>query len=169
VRRRFGYVGISPGDAPVFAALRRIFPILRGWMPSDPIERSQIVDGLEEHPLTSPEELQLELARSVLLLNVNGRLPEELLVDAAFYGVPCIGNRDGQAQQSLWPQLAVDDANEAVVAARAILTNAARLQQAADNSRIACREFYSRCEEKSAASLRRLYALEEAGAVALGG
>jgi len=169
VPRRLGYVGVSPGDAAVFVQLRRIFPILQGWVPAPLGQEPDGVAGLEVLPLTAPEEVRFEVAQSVLLLNVSGELPEELLVDAGLYGVPCIGTRRARAQQILWPELAVEETAQAVVAARALLTNAARVQRLADGGRMACLKVYGPNEEESAASLRRLHAREQAATVALGG
>ena len=74
VPRRFGRVCVAPGSELAFLALRRIFPALAGWSPSEAAD-----DDLARY----------ELAESILCLDLDGRLPASLLDEAALYGVPC--------------------------------------------------------------------------------
>jgi glycosyltransferase involved in cell wall biosynthesis len=150
VPRRLGYVCSAPSDALVLVALRRIFPLLSGWTigPGCP----------DDLTVVSSEDTRLELAHSVLVLNVAGELPEELLVDAALFGVPCIGTATARAQAALWPELEVDDHWAAVVLARDLLTNPARVKQVADEARDSCVRVYGPSEEEAAEQLRRLQA-----------
>src|SRR5262249_10957299 len=127
VPRRLGRVCLAASDERLFLALQRIFPVLRGWVP---------VESYWPHPaggelleflaIEVAENARYHLAQSVLVLNVCGSLPEELLVDAAACGVPCIGTGRVAAQAVLWPELAADDDESAVPLARALLTNAAQ-------------------------------------------
>lgn len=146
VVRRPNSVCLPAADALVLVALRRIFPLLRGWDPE------------------TEDEARLELARSVLMLNVAGELPEETLVDAALFGVPCVGASAAEAQRELWPELAVEDALEAVAVARAVLTDAALTRRVVEAAREASARLYGPSEAEAAAALRRAGQAERAAA-----
>jgi hypothetical protein len=90
------------------------------------------------------------------VLNVAGELADELLVDAALFGVPSIGTRAAEAQAALWPELAVDDQWHAVVVARDLLTNPARVKRLTERAREECARVYRPSEEEAAAELARL-------------
>ena len=167
VPRSMGYVGMSPADVICFDALKHIFPLMSGWVirqaSLESRHDSETPPGKDLVYLRSacPEDARFDLAQSVLLLNVGGRLPEALLVDAALYGVPCIGDATVEAQRILWPELAVVDAASAVRVARGLLTNAAWIEQVAQLAQRICRVKYSPDEEDSAFWLRRLHAREK--------
>jgi glycosyltransferase involved in cell wall biosynthesis len=133
VPRRAGYVGLAAGDRAIFAALKRLFPILNGWVAhfdhatAEPEANDcQRDSGWRTLTAEDPEEARFELAQTVLLLNVSGTLPEALLHDAALFGALCVGTSLSPAQREFWPELAVDLPADAVALARAVLTNSAR-------------------------------------------
>jgi glycosyltransferase involved in cell wall biosynthesis len=140
VERRAGSVCVGPSEELLLLALRRIFPKLTGWHPGE---------------CGTPEEVRLELARSVLVLNSTGALPESALRDAALFGVPCVGTASVEVQRVLWPELAVDDPWEAVSLARAVLTDAARARRIAARAAETCRARYAPDESKAAQAIRR--------------
>ena len=164
VPRRPGYVGLAPADRSIFEQVRAIFPILNAWSygqsPGEAISISQ-------RCVLSSEEARYDLAQSVLLLNCHGDLPESLLTDAAFYGVPCIGWSTVTLQTLFWPELAVQDDEAAVILIRQILTNPALLRRVAAAARAVCARVYAPNEEESAQSLRRLHAEQTRSAVAV--
>ncbi len=169
VVRRFGYLGIAPADAAIFKRLRGIFPVLSAWVPTtsgQDVEDAEIrIVVLDFH-----EEARLEVAQSVLLLNVSGRMPEGLLVDAALLGVPCVGTDSCPAQRILWPQLVARHENEAVILGRRLLTDAAFANHAVEAAREACRVTYCPDEQNVASWLRRLSAAQQEPAMtAVGG
>ena len=55
-------------------------------------------------------EARYDMAQSILLLNTSGEFPESALIDAALYGVPCIGTKESAVQRELWPELLAEDA-----------------------------------------------------------
>jgi len=158
VPRRPGYVGMMPPDFPVFQELRGIFPILNGWALRDEAHSWTELEGVEPRWIHNSEEARYDLAQSVLLLNCKGVSPESILIDAALYGVPCIGPSHVAMQMVLWPELAIDDDKEGVATARGLLTNAARLRRISAQARSLCVRLYAPSEEESAVSLRRLHA-----------
>jgi hypothetical protein len=99
--------------------------------------------------------VRLELARSVLVLNSAGELPDSALHDAALFGVPCVGTGSVEVQRVLWPELAVDDPWEAVGLARAVLTDAAHARRIAARAAETCRARYAPDESKAAEAIRR--------------
>jgi len=162
--RRPGYVCVAPGDAPAFAALQKIFPVLRGWMPVRPgWQEAASVERLRAVVLTDPEEAGYELAQSTLVFNVSGSLPEQMLVDAALYGVPCVGTPRVSAQSVLWVELATDDRELAVCLGRALFTNPARVRRLTVLARELCRRIYAPDEDQAASSLRRAHAAQWSG------
>jgi glycosyltransferase involved in cell wall biosynthesis len=140
VPRRPGAVCAARGDALVLLALQRIFPIL------------EAVDELD----------RFELAQAVLVLNVSGGLTEDVLVDAALFGVPCVGTDEAEPQTVLWPELATQDPLEAVSLARDLLTNPGRARRATDHAREVCHAVYAPTEHVVAAELRERHALRQA-------
>lgn len=168
VPRRPGYVGMAPSDHPLFQQLRAIFPILNGWtIPSDG-DLDSALDGVKPRSITNSEEARYDLAQSVLLLNCQADLPKSLLLDAALYGVPCIGSPQVEEQMLLWPGLAVADGASAIRVARALLTNAARLRRISAEARSLCIQLLAPDEKESAVSLRRLHAEQTQGAAMVG-
>ncbi|HTS54300.1 MAG TPA: glycosyltransferase family 4 protein [Burkholderiales bacterium] len=161
VPRRPGYVCVAPGDVPIFTALQRIFPMLRGWMPVRPGQpQAPKSDRLLSVAAADAQDVRYELAQSTIVLNVAGSLVEQMLVDAALYGVLCIGTPRASVQTMLWDELATDDEERAVCLARALFTNAARVKRLAALARDDCRRVYAPSEEQSAACLRRLHAAQ---------
>ena len=79
VPRRFGRVCVASGSELGFLALQRIFPALESWSPAE----------VEDQDLA-----RYALAESILCLDLEGRLPQELLDEAALYGAPCAGGLD---------------------------------------------------------------------------
>jgi len=164
VPRTIGYMGMAAGDVPVFLELKRIFPILSGWVAvtdEDSIgaeSRAWASSDLRLRRLECVEEARFDLAQCVLLLNIAGALPAQLLVDAACYGVPCVGSAIAAEQSTLWPDFATSDQAEAVRLSRGLLTDAARLQRASEQARTACLSLYAPDEEDSAFWLRQLHA-----------
>jgi glycosyltransferase involved in cell wall biosynthesis len=140
VPRRPGAVCLSPDDELVLVGLQRIFPIL------------EALDALD----------RFELAQAVLVLNVSGGLPEDVLVDAALMGVPCIGTGEAEPQTVLWPELATRDPLRAVSLARDLLTNPGRARRAIDHAREVCHAVYEPDEEAMVAELRGRHALHQA-------
>lgn len=157
VVRSPAYVGVAPGDEDIFLKLKEIFPILMGWVarPADSSRDAQ--EGLSYLALDRSEEARYDLAQSVLLFNVHGGFSDAILMDSALYGVPCIGTGQSEAQQTLWPELALDNGTDAVQMARNLLTNAARLRSLAARGRANCQLHYSLSEEDAATWLRRLH------------
>jgi glycosyltransferase involved in cell wall biosynthesis len=156
VPRRPGYIGMAAGDAAIFRKLRCIFPILNGWTPCADRAQGDDPEDIEIRLLDRPEDARYDLAQSMLLLDHEGALPEPILIDAALYRVPCIGAA-GRLQTFLWPELVVATANDAVTAARGLLTDAARLRRLATLARTRCLQGYRPSEEDAARSLRRLH------------
>jgi glycosyltransferase involved in cell wall biosynthesis len=163
VPRRPGYVGFAPADRGIFDRVRAIFPILNAWCFC---ESGDEVSG-RTRCVSSSEEARYDLAQSVLLLNWQGDLPESLLIDAALYGVPCIGSTHVTLQTLFWPELAVQDGEVAVILMRAILTNPAFLRRVSAAARAVCARIYAPDEEVSAQSLRRQHAEQTRGAVVM--
>ncbi len=160
VLRNPGYLGVAPQDQAIFLALKEIFPILAGWIPG----WSQSVTALDENlaviSLNTWAEARYEMAQSILLLNASGEFPESALIDAALYGVPCIGTGESVVQRELWPELLAEEDSEAVRLARALLTNAAWLRRLAARARTACQERFAPSEQEAAGWLRRLHAAQ---------
>ena len=167
VERRPCHVCVAPEDVLVYVALRRIFPRLSGWIPSA-ASAGEDDDGLARIACDGAESIRLEVAQSVLVLNVSGGVPEEALVDAALFGVPCVGTKASAAQVTLWPDLQVDDLEAAVDTARALLTSSAWARRLVDDAWRACELAYAPGKDVAAASLRRLHA-ERRVALAGGG
>ncbi|MGA8532771.1 MAG: glycosyltransferase family 4 protein [Candidatus Tumulicola sp.] len=161
VIRWFGYVGMGAGDVKVFLRLKAIFPALTGWVGGALDTERQFLQTVD---VTAAEVARLDVAQSVLLLNVEGDLPEQILVDAAFLGVPCAGTGESQAQRALWPSLLADDGEKAAALARRILTDAAFTQAAVETARTACTATYAPDETAMAACLRRLFAERKSAA-----
>jgi hypothetical protein len=155
VPRQQALIGLAPTDAPVFAQLEAIFPSLTGWLPG---YRS---DGSATARVSGPDLLSEPpgqgrhwLAQTVLLLNLSGELPASVLIDAALFGVVCLGRGEVDVQRSLWPELIVRDHAAAVAAARDLLTNAARITRLSEMGRARCVRIYAPDEAEIAASLR---------------
>ena len=162
VPRRQSYLGVAPTDQGVFAALQRVFPDLGGWVPvtagGAPLD---LVDGLTPLPVADVDDARYELARSVLVLNLGGGLPEAMLIDAALFGVVGIGSAVAPAQTLLWPELVVDTEGAAITVARELLTDAAKLARISGAGRDRARLRYGSNPEAAAASLRRLHAANQ--------
>jgi glycosyltransferase involved in cell wall biosynthesis len=158
VPREAGYVGFAGSDRGVFERLRRIFPSLHGWIPVEQPFSDAPPGGAAWRPLGCPAEARYDLARSILLLNVSATMPECTLVDAALYGVPCVGSLKSSAQGMLWPDLVADDEESAVAKARDLLTNAARLRRLTEYARAQCTQHFTPNEEDSEVWLRQLHA-----------
>ncbi|HEV2494491.1 MAG TPA: glycosyltransferase [Terriglobia bacterium] len=161
-----GYLGVAPHDQEVFASLKLIFPVLGGWVPSfsAPVEPAD--ESLSVIPLDDFKEARYDLAQSVLLLNASREFPDEVLVDAALYGVPCVGAGASEVQRTLWPELVAENPLHATELARGLLTNAARLRRIAAWAKAACREVYSPSEQDAAAWLRQLHAAQSSPVLA---
>ena len=159
VPRRPGYIGVAPSDTSIFLQLKKIFPILTGWVPAWSPGSKIAVEGLEWTPLSQTEDARYELSQAVLLLNVSGEIPEQMLADAALFGVLTIGTSDATAQTKLWPELATDDVCQALVLARALLTDAARAERLAQAARVTAESAYQLREDQVIASLRRLHSV----------
>jgi len=157
VVRSAAYVGVAPGDEGIFRELRRIFPILGGWIPVRGSADSEAPEGLSHVFLDRWEEARYDLAQSVLLFNVHGGFPDATLLDSALYGVPCIGWQKSEAQQTLWPELATEDDADALRLARALLTNSAMLRSLAARGRTDCQTHYAPSEDDAATWLRQLH------------
>jgi glycosyltransferase involved in cell wall biosynthesis len=112
VRRQPGRIGLTEPGRPVSAALRRIFPGLSEWLPA----------------AAGRDDCRLGLAQSVLLLDLDGSLPDWLLVEAAALGVACVG-APSRAQVELWPELVVVNPDAACRLARALLTDPAAMRR----------------------------------------
>ena len=166
VPRRPGYVGLAASDYSIFVKIQNIFPILRSWIFGEPIgPDTRKEQGPERDPILTSEDARYDLAQSVLVLNCLGQLPESLLVDAALYGVPCVGAASTALQTLLWPRLAVTGETEAVRLIRELLGNPSRMKECASNARAVCARVYAPNEEESAHALRRLHAEQTTGAV----
>jgi len=159
VPRTIGHMGMTAADVPLFLELKRIFPILSGWVVLQ--ERDQIdsdARDLSWRRLECLEESRYDLAQSVLLLNLSGAVPSRILVDAASYGVPCVGSAGIDEQLALWPELIASDYRDALRICRGLLTDASLMQRMSDQARDACRQRYSPDEKDSAVWLRQLHA-----------
>lgn len=165
VMRSPAYVGVARGDEAIFTELKRIFPILAGWIPVPGGADGASPEGLSYVSLDRWEEARYDLAQSVLLFNVHGGLSDATLLDSALYGVPCIGWQKSEAQQILWPELTTDNDADAVRLARSLLTNSARLRSLAARGRVTCQTQYALSEEDAAAWLRRLHSAKSPYAV----
>jgi glycosyltransferase involved in cell wall biosynthesis len=143
VPRRPGALCAAPGDGLVVLALQRVFPVLE----------------------TIDEADRFQLAQAVLALNVSGGLPDEVLVDAALFGFPCIGTAAVAPQAVLWPELATDDPLQAVSLARELLTNPGRTRRAIERARETCITAYAPNELMVAAELRARHSLHQVGAL----
>jgi glycosyltransferase involved in cell wall biosynthesis len=170
VPRSPGFVCIAPTDVSLFLELKRIFPILSGWVPlwSRPemgsTPENLEVEDLEYRYLECIEEGRFDLAQSILLLNVGGGMASELLIDAALFGVPCVGTGQNEAQLCLWPDLVTEHQHHGLQMARALLTDAALMQRVSTMARLACQSRYSPDEEDSAFWLRQLHAKQKTAA-----
>ncbi len=141
VPRRPGALRAAPGDELVVLALQRVFPVLE----------------------TIDEGDRFQLAQAVLALNVSGGLPDEVLVDAALFGFPCVGTAAAAPQAVLWPELATDDPLHAVSLARELLTNPGRTRRAIERALETCITVYAPDERMVAADLRSRHALQRVG------
>jgi len=141
VPRRPGALCAAPGDELVVVALQRVFPLLE----------------------TVDEADRFQLAQAVLALNVSAGLPDEVLVDAALFGLPCIGTAAAAPQAVLWPELATDDPLHAVSLGRELLTNPGRARRAIEDARETCVAVYRPDERAAAAELRARHALDQIG------
>jgi hypothetical protein len=153
VLRRAGLVCLGPtgADETALVALQAIFPILRGWVPP-----------------ADPEEARYELVQSVLVLNAGGALPQALLLDAALFGVPCVGPASTALQGVLWPDLVANDEAAARRLARRLLTDPAELLRVVEAARWRLERAGPVDESAVVASLRRLHAAHWAAPVAAG-
>jgi glycosyltransferase involved in cell wall biosynthesis len=142
VPRRPGAVCAAPGDELVVLALRRVFPVLE-----------------------TIDDDRFQLAQAVLALNVSGGLPEDVLVDAALFGLPCVGTGAAEPQIVLWPELATDDPLQAISLARELLTNPGRARRAIEYARETCLAVYAPSERAAADELRARHAVQQAGAL----
>jgi glycosyltransferase involved in cell wall biosynthesis len=164
VLRSPSYIGVAPGDQSTFLALKGIFPILAGWVPASWPSQAAQPESLKVIFAEESRELRYELAQSVLLLNASGEFSDATLVDAALFGVPCVGSGASSVQRDLWPDLVVHNPLEAIEVARAVLTNPAWLRRESARAS-ACREIYKPDEEEAAQWLRRLHASQTPVAV----
>ncbi len=155
VLRNPGYLSIAPGDQSIFVELERIFPILSGWIPGGYSETLE--NGLKVVLWDDSRNLRYELAQSVLMLNVSGQFSESTLIDAALYGVVCIGTEAAPVQRALWADVAAENEIDGLRLARMLLTNPARLRRIAARARAACQAQYAPCEKDAAVWLRQLH------------
>jgi glycosyltransferase involved in cell wall biosynthesis len=169
VLRNPGYIGLAARDEAIFFALKCIFPVLAGWVPSWSPSATATDENLNVLPLDNWKEARYELAQSVLLLNVSGEFPEATLIDAALFGVPCVGTGESEMQRVFWPELAVEDGRRAADLARTLLTNAARLRRLASRARAACQDSYKPSQEEAAEWLRKLHSAQSSAALAAKG
>jgi hypothetical protein len=159
VPRRLGYVGMMPADTDAFLALRRLFPVLNGWTCSASVTMTANIP-VRSIPALEPADARYELAQSILLLGVAGEAPEAMRVDAALFGVPCVGSARSEAQVALWPELVAERAADAVTLARWIFTNPAAMQRICGEARRRCIATYAPVELDAARSLRQLHAAQ---------
>src|SRR5207245_1578468 len=105
VPRRAGYIGLSHGAVATLSSLKRVFPIVKGWVSGTlALEISGLdIEDLRLVPDDDAEDLSYDLAQSVLLLDNEGTLSDHLLIRAGLFGVPCIGPRTRSTQRLLWP------------------------------------------------------------------
>jgi glycosyltransferase involved in cell wall biosynthesis len=163
VPRRPGYVGLTTAEVAIFRRLRRIFPILHGWIPARGIGH----DANEPGCRTCADDPRYELAQSILLIDLHDGLPESVLIDAALFGVPCLGG-SGDLQQLFWPELIAESEDTAVAAARRLLTNAAEMRRVTVEARTLCVTHFAPDEQEAADTLRSLHAEQTLGAVPAG-
>lgn len=171
VLRRPGYVAVGEGDMGIFARLRRIFPALQAWIPGPTVawREGDPGSGVRRLAFAVCDEASLEVAQSILLLNLGGALPVGMLQDAALFGVPCVGAAGNALQRLLWPELAVHGTQEAVEAARAVLTNAALAKRTAAAAREKWRNSRLIDEAGVAAHLRQLFTIQSNAEFAVSG
>jgi glycosyltransferase involved in cell wall biosynthesis len=161
ILRTAGYLAVAPGDCDLFRRLQALFPMIVGWVPKISGRESALETensaGLTQIPIDTEESARYDLAQSILLLNVSGGLTDEYLISAALFAVPCIGFPGSEAQQALWPELARDDSQSALVIARQLLTNCALLRRISAIGRAKCVERYHPDEAAAARSVRELH------------
>jgi glycosyltransferase involved in cell wall biosynthesis len=163
VLRTPAYIGVAPGDRGIFFDLKRIFPVLAGWVPGISAAGSGSDESLRVFAMQSAEEARYKVAQSVLLLNVSGEFSEASLIDAALYSAVCVGTAQSEAQRNLWPELAAENTGDAVSLARMLFTNAVQLRRQASQGRANCQERYRPDENDAALWLRRLHQAESPG------
>jgi glycosyltransferase involved in cell wall biosynthesis len=168
VPRTIGYIGMGAGDVPLFEELKRIFPILSGWVAAsyrvEPDRKRPEFDALDVRPFATAAHARFDVAQSILMLNTTDELPEQVLIDGGLYGVPCVGSASVAAQRDLWPEIACDDFEGGFEMARALLTNAALMRRVSVAARERCRRVYAPDEEDSVRWLRQLHAQQHAAA-----
>lgn len=157
VLRNPGHVGVALGDENIFSSLKRIFPMMDGWMPVWNPSNAPSLTGLAIVGQDNWAAARYKMAQSILLLNSSGELSDEFLMDAGLFGVACIGSGTSEVQQKLWPELVAQDERQAAALARELLTNPARLRGLTEQAVAECRRLYSRDEEEIADCLRRLH------------
>ena len=157
VLRKPAYLAVSPGDEVIFDRLEYMFPILSGWTPGPGPASQQLSENIRAVPWEDFRSLRYELAQSVLLLNVSGRFSDDTLIDAALYGVVCVGTAKSEVLRTLWEELAAEDELDAVRLGRMLLTNPARLRKMAARARAACQARYAPSEKDAALWLRQLH------------
>lgn len=169
VPRRWAYVGLDPADIGIFLALKRLFPVTHAWaLTPGATALPETVRGLEYLLVQVPQDARFELAQSELLINLSGGLPEQLLIDAALYGVCCIGSCDTPVQKQLWPEIAARGPEEALDCARELFTNPVAARRISEKAVANCRRIYRPDEADSAKWLRSLHAAQRVTGVAAG-
>jgi len=158
VVRSPAYVAVTTADREVFSRLKRIFPILGGWMPGFGGVFDTLDPSIRAVPIEDWRQVRYELVQSVLMINLSGDFPQSVLMDAALYGVPCIGAGSLPAQCEFWPELEAETTEEAVALARGLLTNPASLRKASARGRELCVIRYAPDQHDAAAWLRRAHA-----------
>ncbi len=162
VIRSPGYLAVARADRAIFSQLQAVFPMIHGWVPlsrdSDAAAATESAPRLTEVFVDTPGGARYDLAQSILLLNVCGGIPDQYLIDAALFGVPCISHSQSEAQQALWPELATDVPAHAIHIARNLLTNSAQLRRVAARGRAICIERYAPDQADAARYLREAHA-----------
>ncbi|MBL8186866.1 MAG: glycosyltransferase family 4 protein [Acidobacteria bacterium] len=123
----------SERDVPVIRELSLIFPGLNVWSLADLELGSDRVSGeMVQVKATPPdsEEYRRRLAASTLAIDLGGIDPD-LPLQAAQFGVPCIGLTAQTAQMRFWPELSLanPDAEMAAELGRRLLTDQGAVEE----------------------------------------
>ncbi len=170
VPRELGLVCVALPDLDSFARLRAIFPILHCFVPiaadrDDLVASDSDNSGVEYVVYGSPGELRYQLARVILLLDSRQTFPDQLLAEAALFGVPGIVSRRSPAH-CYWPDSGADSDDAVVIQARLLLTNPVLANRVSIDSRGICRRLRQPEETAIADSLREQHRSERAIALA---
>jgi glycosyltransferase involved in cell wall biosynthesis len=118
-----GHVLLGIDDIGILFELRNIFPILHGWIIGGANARPPAALGLI-HVDESNLGFQCQVLEwCSLVVNTSGTVSLNVLQRAACLGVPCIGTSRQKFQTEIWPELAAEDCDSSILAARKVLAD----------------------------------------------